>query len=208
MIKLEVLVEGASDAPVVCEVLSRKFGLAEGRDFRVHKHRGKGKLPTDIMSQPAVHRRGLLDQLPAKLRGFSYLTEDTCVVVILDVDNESCVGLLARLHELVERLTKKPGRILFRIAIEETESWFIADSQAVKTAYPKAKLTKLMRITPDSIVGAWEILAQALGMDANDVSGASKVEWAERIAPHLDLDEPRSPSFRKLIDGFTRELRS
>ena len=30
--------------------------------------------------------------------------------------------------------------------------------------------------------------------------------WAERISPHLNLKEPRSPSLRKFIEGINREV--
>lgn len=206
MMRLEVLVEGAADTPVVREVLTRRFKLVEGLDFRIHPHKGKGKLPHDVLSPPEPHRQGLLDQLPAKLRGWSYLGDEACVVVLVDADDESCIDLLARLNALLARLHKRPKRVLFRLAIEETESWFIADTNAVKSAYPRAKTGKLRRISPDAVVGAWEMLANALGVPGSQVSGAAKYEWAESISPHLDLDYPRSPSMRKLISGLAREL--
>ena len=203
---LEVLVEGDADAPVVREVLNRRFGLIENQHFRIHSHKGKGRLPDDVLSPPARHCQGLLDQLPAKLRGWSYLGDEACVVVLVDTDNESCVDLLARLKGLLSRLPKHPKRVLFRLAIEETESWFIADAGAVKSAYPRAKTGKLLRVAPDAVVGAWEMLARALGVPISQVSGPAKYEWAQNIAPHLDLDQPRSPSMQKLISGRAREL--
>ena len=39
MTRLEVLLEGASDAPAVREILVRKFGLVEDKDFKLHPHR-------------------------------------------------------------------------------------------------------------------------------------------------------------------------
>lgn len=205
--RFEVLVEGASDVPVVREVFTRRFGMTEIDDFRIHGHKGKGRLPADPLSPPPIHLRGLLDQLPAKLRGFSHLREDECVLVLVDVDDESCVALLAKLNDLLERLPRRPPRVLFRLAIEETESWFIADHAAVLAAYPKAQTAKLRKIQPDAIVGAWEVLASALKMDPIQVTGESKYEWATRISPHLDLDSPASMSLRKLVDGIEREIR-
>ena len=109
---------------------------------------------------------------------------------------------------MLSRLPKRPRNVLFRLAVEETESWFIADLDAVVAAYPKANLRKLRKLLPDAICGAWEQLAQALGIDPAQVTGATKVVWAERIAPHLNLAEPGSPSLRKPIEGVDRFSRS
>jgi len=202
----EVLVEGASDVPTVKSVLTRRFGLEENNDFRIHPHKGRGKLPTDLLSPPDPKHRGLLDQLPSKLKGFSYLPNSSCVLVLVDADTEPCRDLLAQLNTMLKRLPKRPHHVLFRLAIEETESWFIADEAAVRRAYRNARTQKLSRITPDGIVGAWEELAEALGKVASGVTGVDKYEWAERISPHLNLDEPPSPSLRKLIKGIEGEL--
>ncbi|HNC22472.1 MAG: DUF4276 family protein [Candidatus Accumulibacter sp.] len=205
MIWFEVLVEGASDVPAVREVLTRHFGLQENVHFRIHGHKGRGSLPDDLLSQPDPKQQTLLHQLPAKLRGFSYLDNDSCVVVLLDVDRDPCRELLDRLNAMLARLPKRPPRVLFRLAIEETESWFIADVDAIARAYPRAqpqKLQKLRRIAPDELIGAWEELATALGYSDSGVSGADKYAWAVRISPHLNLDEPRSPSLRKFIEGI------
>lgn len=202
----EVLVEGTSDMPAVKEVLTRRFGLNENQDFRIHPHKGRGKLRTDFLSPPDPKHQGLLDQLPSKLKGFSHLPESACVLVLVDVDRDPCRDLLAQLRTMLERLPKRPHRVVFRLAIEETESWFIADEAAVLAAYPRARTQKFSRSAPDDIVGAWEELATALSKKTSSVTGADKYEWAEHISPHLNLDEPRSPSLRKLIQGIAREL--
>lgn len=200
----EVLVEGAADVPAVREVLTRKFGLREDENFRIHPHKGIGKLPTNPLAKPDPKHQGLLDQLPAKLRGFSYTGGNTCVVVLVDVDNTPCRNLLAELTDMLAQLPERPARVLFRLAIEETESWFIADGKALKSAFPKAKLNRLPS-TPDLIVGAAEKLAEALG-HTDRISGPDKYRWAEQIVPFLNLDEPPSPSFQKFIEGIARNL--
>ena len=107
---------------------------------------------------------------------------------------------------MLARLPRRPRRVLFRLAIEETESWFIADLEAVVKAYPKAKQQKLRGIVADDIVGAWEKLADALNIKPSEVTGADKYAWAERISPHLNLKEPHSPSLGKFIAGISREV--
>jgi len=201
----EVLVEGWSDVPAVKEVLERKFGLQEELHFRIHPHRGRGHLPNDVLAKPDPMRRELLHQLPAKLRGYGKSLGPDCVVlVVVDVDDTPCTELLADLNNMLEQLPVRPKRVLFRLAIEETESWFIADSAAVQKAFPKAKLGGLRKLPPDAILGAAERLAEALGV-AN-FSGVDKRRWAEQICPYLNLDDPASPSLGKLIAGVTREL--
>ncbi|RYX92801.1 MAG: DUF4276 family protein [Comamonadaceae bacterium] len=206
---IEVLVEGASDAPTVKEVLERKFNLVEGRHFRIHPHKGKGSLPLNPLSRPELKHQGLLDQLPAKLRGFGKsLPEDAMVLVVIDTDDQPCKELLAGLKRMLDALPVKPT-VMFRLAVEETESWFIADIDAIQKAYPGQlkKKNVLKNIKPDAIVGASEKLAEALGFNLKIVAGPTKFQWATRIAPHLNLDNPASPSFKKLIDGIEKALK-
>lgn len=206
--RFEVMLEGASDVPVVREVFTRRFGMVENHDFRLHPHQGKGTLRVDPLYRPRATQRGLLDQLPAKLRGMAHYTDDTCVLVLLDVDDEDCVVLLNSLKNvLLNSLPKRPARVEFRFAIEEIESWLIADLLAVKRAFPKAKLKGLKLINPDDRVGAWEALAKSLNALPNLTTGADKFAWATQIAPHLTLDDAPSPSFRRFISAIDR-LRS
>ncbi|MES2263845.1 MAG: DUF4276 family protein [Pseudomonadota bacterium] len=203
MTYFEVLVEGGSDVPALREILTRRFALEENTHFRIHPHKGRGKLPQNLLAAPDPKHQALLDQLPAKLRGFSYLGDDACVVVVIDVDNTPPDELLSELEAMLGQLPRRPKRVLFGLAIEETESWFIADERAVLKAYPKAKIQKLRDVKPDAIIGAWEMLADALGSKRAEVTGADKYVWAQAISPHLDLENPPSPSLRKLIENIS-----
>ena len=206
---LEVLVEGASDAPTVKEVLVRKFQLVDGEHFRIHPHKGKGTLPANPLSRPDPKHQGLLDQLPAKLRGFGKsLPANATVLVVIDVDNQPYKELMDALNCMLAAIPIKPN-VLFRLAIEETESWFIADIEALQKAYPgKVRRNVLINIQPDAIIGASEKLAEALGINPKLVAGPTKFQWAMKIAPHLNLDSPKSPSFQNLIDGIAGVLES
>jgi len=200
----EILVEGGADVPAVKEILQRKFNLEDGLNFRIHPHKGKGTLPNNPLARPNIKHRGLLDQLPAKLRGMSWMNEDYCLVVLIDSDNQNCIELKQQLVDLYQELEQKPENVLFRIAIEETESWFIADFDAVKQAYSYADIDTLRKITPDSIIGAWERLAESLGRKPTQCRGRDKYEWAQKISPYLNLEMPTSPSLRKFITGIER----
>lgn len=205
MIWFEVLVEGISDAPTVKEIFERRFGLVEGEHFRIHPHSGKGSLPVDPAVKSNPKRLGLLDQLPSKLRVYAKnLPAHAVVIVIVDVDDTPCVDLLEDLNAMLASLPEKP-KVLFRLVIEEIESWFISDANALRSAYPgRLKKAVLRGIEPDGIVGAWEILSQALGFNQASAGPGVKLDWAERISPYLNLENPRSPSLRKFIEGVGR----
>jgi hypothetical protein len=205
MIYLEVLCEGSSDVPALRDVLTRGLKLVEEEQFRIHPHQGKGKLPANPLKLPKEWRNALLDQLPIKLRNYGKQAGgdyETAVLVVVDADDDDCTELKQSLIEMVAKLDAKPDRLLFRIAVEETESWFIADGPAVKKAYPKADLSHLRKFKPDAICGAWERLAEALGLDPQH--DADKTAWATAIAPHLDLTAPKSPSLKSLVEGVPK----
>ena len=194
--------------PAVREVLTRKFGLIEDENFQIHPHQGKGKLPANPLARPDPAQRQLLHQLPAKLRGYAKsLAPNSVVLVVVDADDTPCTKLLADLNGMLATLPVRPARVLFRLAIEETESWFVADPSAVKSAFQRANVSLLKKVQPDAIVGAWERLAEAIGLPANS-SGADKLRWAAQICPHLNLDNPASPSLGKLISGIAHELQT
>jgi hypothetical protein len=205
---LKVLLEGEADVPVMREVLQRRFQLTEDKDFSIYPHQGLGKLPVSVCAIPEPKHKGLLHRLPYKLRGYARSQPNVLVLVVLDVDRRNCKDVLSELKAMFDQLPQPRVRVLFRLAIEETESWFVADTVAVGKAFPKAKLQVLKIIQPDAVTGAWEKLAQALGENPEFCTGNNKKLWAEKISPHLNLDTPPSPSLRKLIEGIDRELKN
>ncbi|MBM5574246.1 hypothetical protein [Deefgea sp. CFH1-16] len=74
-------------------------------------------------------------------------------------------------------------------------------------AYPKAKIQRLRNIEPDAIIGAWEVLADAIGVKRTEVAGPDKYTWAKAIAPHLNFDNPCSPSLNALIQDIQQQIR-
>lgn len=85
--------------------------------------------------------------------------------------------LLTELNAMLAQLHTRPARVLFRLAIEETESWFIADTAAIQKADPKAKVAGLRKLQLDTVVGAWERLAESMGSTRS--SGTDKRRWTE-----------------------------
>jgi hypothetical protein len=204
MTHFEVLVEGSSDVPVITEIFERRFGLTRGTDFNVHPHQGKGKIPSDLSHRPDPKNRQLLHQLPAKLRAYGRTLSESVVLVVVDADNDDPETLREQLNRMLAALPKPLPKVRFELAIEEIESWFIADLPAVQKAYPKAKTAALKRIQPDQIVGAWEKLGEAV--EGKGVK--NKTQWATKISPHLELVNPFSPSLQRLIEGIAEELKT
>ena len=201
--KFHVLVEGTSDVPTVKEILTRRFGLVNGSQFQIHPHGGKGKLPADLESAPGMTNRTLFAQLPATLRAYAGKGDKTCIVVLVDQDDDDCAQLLADLQKMLASLQKRPANVLFRIAMEEIEAWFLADRAAVKSAYPKANFKGVSKNDTDLIDDPSDVLANCIG-EPLPCTGQMKAVWAEAITPKLDLDNPKSPSLAKFIEGILR----
>ncbi len=198
--KLHILVEGESEAQFLRGWLGR---LIPAHTFRVYPHQGKGKLPRLSDSKVDPGREGLLDQLPAKLRAFGKALNPATerVLVLIDLDDASCIELKERLVAVLHQCNPAP-RTLFRIAIEETEAFFLGDRQALQATFPRAKLAKLSHYDQDGICGTWEVLQSVIGAKRPD-----KVEWAKKMARHLGTtwrgkDANASPSFRQFCRGI------
>jgi hypothetical protein len=209
---IEVLCEGSSDVPALKEVLTRRFKLSENEHFRIHPHQGKGKLPDKVhrLRKPDPANNSLLHQLPIKLKNMGRQSQggfEVAVIVVVDADDDDCTELKKSLVDLYAELPTKPPRCLFRIAVEETESWFIAEPGAVKKAYVNADTAALAKLSRDAICGAWETLAQAIGVDPAGCGGGEKTEWAAAISPHLNLTKPESPSLSALVQGVDHLLK-
>ena len=48
---------------------------------------------------------------------------------------------------------------VFCIAVKEMEAWLLGDTEAIKAAYPYAKMQYIKRYEQDAICETWEILA-------------------------------------------------
>ena len=207
----EVLVEDQSGSIALDVVLEKILG-ANGADhsWRVHRYKGIGRIPKNLHAVADPRKRLLLDQLPRLVRGYgrSLLPRLGCVVVVVDLDDRDCRTFKQELLAVLHGCNPRP-RALFRMAIEEGEAWLLGDRRAVKAAYPNAKDIVLHGYRQDSICGTWEVLADAVhpGGSAHlqragyPTAGIAKCEWAGRIAPHMDVNRNRSPSFQVFRDG-------
>jgi hypothetical protein len=157
----------------------------------------------------------LLKALPQRLAAYRQRIaagENLRVVVLVDRDNDDCAALKVQLEDAARRsslATKSDPDIdgqfyvVNRIVIEELESWFIGDPAALRQAF-----TSLPRIdersgifrTPDN-GGTWEALHRFLKRHGIYKSSYPKIDAARRIAPNLDPQANRSPSFRIFVQG-------
>ena len=131
--------------------------------------------------------------------------------MVVDSDNRNCVRFKQDLLNVLNACNPRPNA-LFRIAIEETESWLLGDRAAVKSAYPNANDVVLNGYIQDSICGTWEVLADAVHPGGSvllqrlgyPAAGVAKCEWAGKIAPFLDVDSNQSKSFQVFRDGVRK----
>ena len=207
----EVLVEDQSGSIALDVVLEKILGT-NGADhsWRVHAYKGIGRIPKNLHAGTDPRKRLLLDQLPRLLRGYGRSLQPPlgCVVVVVDLDDRDCRTFKQELLRVLHGCNPRP-RTLLRIAIEEGEAWLLGDRRAVKAAYPNATDAVLHGYRQDSICGTWEVLADAvhpggparLKNGGYPTAGKAKCEWAGQIAPHMDMNRNRSPSFRVFRDG-------
>lgn len=155
----------------------------------------------------------LLQQLPARLRGYAAWLPDTYrIVVIVDRDDDDCHRLKAQLEafaaaaNLPTRSHLSLGRfaVVNRIAIEELEAWYFGDWEAVRAAYPRVPSQvprKHLYRNPDAVAGGtWEAFERVLQRAGYFKTGLRKIEAAEAIAPHIDYQRNSSHSFQVLRD--------
>ncbi len=212
--RLEILVEGQSERTALEPLLSKILGpYNQPHSWRIHKHRGIGKLPDNPSSKPNPKDPTLLHNLPSKLRAYSKsLQDDEAVVVLLDLDTHpDCRELKQNLTSLLNDCI--PGmKCLIRIAIEELEAWYFGDNAALLQAYPHANQSVLAGYVQDSQCGTWEKLADAVfpgGHTALKRQGTmqclmQKRNWARDIASKMDVENNLSPSFQQFRDGLRR----
>ena len=197
--RLHILVEGPSEKVFLDTWLPRFLPKQHG--YKVYTHRGKGRLNNkDLSASLDPKRQGLLDQLPAKLRAWDKSLDSATdrVLVLVDADDEPCEQLKKRVAKAIQVCS--PTLVaLVRVAVEETEAFFMGDWRAIKSAYPRANQRRLSAYRPDEVCGTWELLRDVIGAPAES---EAKIEWALQIGEHLGttpMDSQqgnRSPSFQ------------
>ena len=209
---IEILTEDSSGSKIL-EILLPKIIGPHGKPhtWRVHAYKGIGRIPAGLQSQGDPSKRILLDQLPKLLRGYGKTPGIDAVVVVVDTDDRDCVVFLTQLKAVAPQVDAPPT-VLFRLAMEETDAWYLGDRGALLAAFPRARHEILNRYVQDSVCGTWELLADAVHAGGSPalkkagwpLSGQMKHDWAERIGPLMNIEINQSPSFGKLRDGLRR----
>ncbi len=156
---IEFLVEEPSAEAALQNLIPKICG--DGISFDIHAYRSKSDL---------------LSKLLKRLKGYrNFMPPDWQIVVLLDKDRENCIDLKEKLDKaaneagLVAKSMAQDGsrfQVLNRIAIEELESWFFGDVEAIHRAYEGVPLslgTKSAYRDPDAIKGGtWEAMEREL----------------------------------------------
>lgn len=202
----EILVEDLSGKRAL-DCLAAKI-LGDEHSFTVHPYKGIGRIPPNLDRRADPAKRMLLNRLPALLRGYGKTFENypkayqACVIVVADLDARNEPVFRRELEAILTACDPKPVT-RFCLAIEEGEAWFLGDRTAVLRAYPSAKKAVLDRYVQDSICGTWELLADAVHPGGSialsavgwQTTGAAKSKWSETIAPKMNPEVNKSPSF-------------
>lgn len=213
-VRFEILIEDASGEILLRSLLPNVLGAAH--TYRTHAYKGIGRLPRNLRDTADPAKRFLLlYQLPRVLAGYGASLDRAAeaVVVIVDLDDKDCLQFKQEMVHVWKSCHPAP-QALFRIAIEETESWMLGDRAAILAAFPRAKTHVLDTYIQDSICGTWEKLADAIhpgGAMALKKAGwprigEAKCDWARKIGPHMDVDRNSSKSFRVFRDGLRKLL--
>lgn len=189
---LELLVEEPSMEAFLRGLLPRL--LPADRTFEVHAFQGKSDL---------------LGKLEARLRGYAqWLPPDWRLFVVVDRDDDDCLALKRRLEAVARRaglVTRSqagavPWQLVNRIAIEELESWYFGDWEAVKAGYPRVSAHVPQRQglrDPDAISdGTWEAFERVMQRHGYFKTGLAKIEAARSMAAQMVPERNRSASFR------------
>ncbi|MCV6589335.1 MAG: DUF4276 family protein [Marinobacterium sp.] len=203
----EILVEGQAELTALSILMPKILGEYENpHTWKIHKHRGIGRIPDDPMQTPNPKDTTLLHQLPAKLRAYSRAPNtNRAIIVLLDLDDKDIDVFSQELRSLLA-LCDGEFEANFEFAIEELEAWYLGDRNALVTFNPDIRLSALTDYVQDSICGTWEMLAKA-----DDPSVLSqkkrgrhsldkKKEWSKKIPPHMDVDSNQSPSFNNFVN--------
>jgi hypothetical protein len=208
----EILIEDSSGTCLLEHLLPKFLGPPnQPHTWRLHAYRGIGRIPKNLAQAPDPSRRLLLTKLPSLLRGYAKTPGYGAIVIVCDTDNRNCAAFLKELRG-VAKSSGADAITMFRLAIEETEAWYLGDRAAVLQAYPTAKKALFDGYVQDAVCGTWERLADIVHPGGSrtviksewPAAGDVKHQWANRIGPLMDPDRNRSPSFRKLRDGVRR----
>lgn len=161
----------------------------------------------------------LLNNLPRYMRGIGKALQkmpDAALIIVLDNDKRDIQQFRQELED-----TAISNMILcdyvFCVAIKEMEAWLLGDIEAIRAAYPNAKMQYIKKYEQDAICETWEVLADIVypkglsGLrkkagNAYTEIGRAKCEWADRIGRYIRLHENNSPSYQYFINELEKRI--
>ena len=195
MVHIDVLTEESSAKEFLHNLLPR---ILEDTDtYNIYSFQGK---------------QDLLKKLLYRLRAYhNYPLNTHKVIILIDRDAGNCVNLKRQLEEIVHDaglISKRENpdnfRAITRIVIEELESWYFGDTQALHEAYPE--IPKNLREKkgyekPDEIIKPSNKLLRLLKTEYAHMTHLPKIEAAKRIAPYMSPEINTSESFQKFCEA-------
>jgi Domain of unknown function (DUF4276) len=183
---LHVLAEELS-IKIVLDILLPSL-LPNGTLFRVYSYNGKDDLQKAIQSVvPSLSR-----------------TPGAVVLIIRDQDQYDCIALKQELMRLTYSNCSTNFKI--RIVCRELEAWYLGDMDAVELAYPRFKADQYKNKSDfrdvDSIVDPVEKLRRLIP-DYSQQERLPKLEIAQQVAVHMQIDRNRSTSFQHFFRAVT-----
>ena len=214
----QFLIEDRSGKILVEEIMSKLCGDNGQNVFDCKFFHGIGGF-TSKNTVKETKTGKLLNDLATYLRGFDKslrsMGREAAVFIVLDNDTRNTEDFRKELADVAEKNNICIDHV-FCVAIEEMEAWLLGDSDAVKKAYPDAKINFIRNYEQDSICGTWEVLAEAIykgGLKRLREEcttfveiGSCKCEWAKKIGQFMDVDSNLSPSFNYFVDEVRKRL--
>ena len=191
---IEFLVEESSTEIALNLIVPKIIGNIH--TFKIHNFQNKDRL---------------LKRLPERMKAYAnFIPDDWRIVILVDEDRSDCQELKKKLYDASSVVTQKKGNIvLHRIVVEELESWFIGDVAAIRAEYEKipASLSQQAKFrNPDAIKGGtWEELDKILKKYGYE-TGLQKMDFAQKVSPHMDVENNQSRSFQVFRDGLRRMI--
>jgi hypothetical protein len=200
---LEILVEEPSAEAFLRGLLPRL--IESGTTFELYPYNGK---------------QDLLNNLPARLAGYSHWLPPTSrIIVLLDCDDDDCDALKLKMEGiavstgLLSRTAASglPWQIVNRIAIHELEAWYFGDWNSVRQLYPRVAAEiprKEAYRDPDRIAGGtWEAFERILQSAGYYKGGLRKIEAARAIGACANPLVNQSSSFLAFRDAVLEAAR-
>lgn len=153
----------------------------KGKDWLVLSFQGKTDLEKSI---------------PKKMGGWSY--GNPHFIILRDKDSGDCFVIKQRLYDIANQF-QKPFHV--RIVCHQLESWLLGDLEAIKRAYPQARVQEKAKFRkPDKLANASQELGRL-------ISVCAKVDRAKNISLRFDFTKNKSKSFNVFINTMKQLIR-